>query len=49
MMIVRLEIQEIRGHDSIVIDIITFFIIILIFFICVAKVKFGPIRDAADT
>ena len=44
MIIIRFEMQEMRGHDSIMIDIV----IVLIFFIYVSKVTFGPIRDAAD-
>ena len=48
MIISRFEMQKIRGHDSVMIDIITFFLIILVFFIYVSKVTFGPIREAAD-
>ena len=44
MLIIRLEMQGMRGHDSIVIDIITFFVIVLIFFIHVSKVTFDPIE-----
>ena len=31
MIIIRFEMQEMRGHDNIMIDIITFFVIVLIF------------------
>ena len=48
MIIIRLEMQEMHGHDNIMIDIITFFLIVLIFFIYVSKITFGPIKDAAD-
>ena len=46
--IVRFEIQELCGHDSIMIDIITFFAIVFIVCVYVSKVTFGPIRDAAN-
>ena len=48
MIISRLEMQEMHGHDNIMIDIITFFVIVLIFFTYVSKVTFGPIGDTAD-
>ena len=48
MIISRLEMQEINGHDNIMIDIITFFLIVLIFFTHVSKVTFGPIKVVAD-
>ena len=44
MIISRFEMQEIHGHASIMIDIITFFLIVLINFIFNSHV-----RDAADT
>ena len=37
MIIIRFKMQEMRGHDSIMIDIITFFRIVLIFFIHVSR------------
>ena len=46
--IIRFEMQEMRGYNSIMLNIITFFVIILIFFTHVSKMKLGPIRDAAD-
>ena len=49
MITICFQMQEMRGHDSIMIDIITFFFIVLIFFIHVSKVTFGPIKDVADT
>ena len=38
----RLEMQEMHGHDNIIIDIITFFFIVLIFFIHVSKSHLRP-------
>ena len=35
-----------NGHDNIMIDIITFFLIVLIFFTHVSNVTFGAIRNA---
>ena len=48
MIVIQFEMQEMHRHDSIMIDIITFFLIVLIFFTHVSKVTFGPIREAAD-
>ena len=48
MIIIRIEMQEIHRHDSIMIDIIPFFLIVLIFFTHVSTVTFGPIGDTAD-
>ena len=48
MIIIRMEMQETHRHDSIMIDIITFFLSILIFFTHVSTVTFGPIGDTAD-
>ena len=45
----RLEMQEMHGHENIMIGIITFFFTVLIFFIHVSKVTFGPIKDVAVT
>ena len=45
MIIIRFEMQEIHGHASITLDIITFFVIGLNFYI---RFK-SHIRDAADT
>ena len=47
MPIIRFQMQEMRGHDSIIIDITTFFSV-FIFSIHVSKITFGPTRDAAD-
>ena len=48
MIVIRFETQEIHRYDSSMIDIITFFLIVLIFFTYVSTVTFGPIKDAAD-
>ena len=48
MITIQFEMQEMHRHDSIMIDIITFFLIVLIFVIYISIVTFGPIRDAAD-
>ena len=48
MIIIRFETQEMRGHESIMIDIITFFIVLIFFSIHISEITFGPIRDAAD-
>ena len=41
MIIIRFEMQEMRGHDNIMIDIIIFFIV-LIFPCTFQKSTFGP-------
>ena len=48
MIPIRFATQEIHRHSSNMVDIITFFLIVLIFFTHVSKVTFGPIKDAAD-